>query len=646
MNKTIINSFTSFYFRKKSVIEFFFFFLFGILIFVITLNLPISEKSSYLFRHGFSLWLLGALIILSFSLRLRTVVGKFLTVFLILILFALPLTALWQQGYGEMQIIGGLLSFSDSARYYHEANRLLFGFPLTDFGARHPFYPATLAAFLWIMGQNLKWILAVFVLLNAISVFLASRALQATNGSVIASFFIIFSFLFFRRFIGMTDTENLGFFLGMLAFTLLWYGANSHHKYMSIAGLFFSSFALGARPGAYFLLPALLLWFYLSFIKPAKMGKWRDLGLAGLAILIPFLMNFGFVHLFSDSHNGLYSNYAYTLYGISDGGTGWEQIFTDFPETLDLSENQSASFAFEQAKINIKENPKSILQSVIVAYEDFFSLKHQSAYGFVSGGDLTAFDGVVPEQNFTYRLVRMLIWSQFSLGILWLIKKRKDCNYNLLLWGIIGILFSVPFLPPRDAAIMRVYAASMPLIILVPLMGLNWFLTRFTFFKSNPNSNKLIPNIAFGLGLILLCLMLIIPLSAKIFIHDPFYHHFQCQNEKTSAVIVIQKDAYIFIQDDLSTKRIYMPVIRHSDFLRSLNQMPYGSQLKELSQLKPPVVIMNALNLQNGQLLWVVLPLDSLNWIAKPLGVCGFWMPDLLSNGFGFLHVEEYFVLD
>jgi hypothetical protein len=90
----------------------------------------------------------------------------------------------------------------------------------------------------------------------------------------------------------------------------------------------------------------------------------------------------------------------------------------------------------------------------------------------------------------------------------------------------------------------------------------------------------------------------------------------------------------------------YYLEIRQSDFIQSLGKMPYGDTLQELTHLEPPAVIMNAFDLQNGQLLWVIMPSDSLKSISIPLGVCGIWLPDSLSKGLGFLYVNRFYIIN
>ncbi len=64
-------------------------------------------------------------IMFAFFLSLNNSRGLLLSLSSMLILFALPLSALWATGLSNESIIAGLLPFSDAAGYYNDANRLL-----------------------------------------------------------------------------------------------------------------------------------------------------------------------------------------------------------------------------------------------------------------------------------------------------------------------------------------------------------------------------------------------------------------------------------------------------------------------------------------------------------------------------------------
>ena len=618
----------------------------GLITLLITLKIPLSEHLSDFFRHGYSFWLMAILLSLFLSYRLPVSIQKPVNFSLIIVLFTLPLTALWREAYAELQIFGGLLSFSDSAQYYHEANRLLAGFPMTSFGARHPNGPALLTSLIAITGNNLQQTLTIYLFLNALGVFLFAHVIKNAYGPLNASIVVLFAFLFFRRFIGMTDTENLGFLMGCLALTVLLFGAEYGKKQFIFWGIFFCSFALNTRPGTFFILITLLFWALttprIRNLFQSKIDKTKLIA----ALTMPFLLNFLLANAITTGGKGIFSNFSYTLYGITDGGRGWEQLFKDHPEINQVPNSQKANFAYQLSFQNFKDDPTNTLRGIGHAYSDYFSLKDSSVFGFVAGGDLTVFNDPDTQNQHAYQTSRILLML-FSLGGLsWLCSKRSKPENSLLLWVVLGVFLSIPFLPPKDAGIMRVYATSIPFIILLPGLGLKWLNLQSVFDKEPIKQSNMVGNFTKFLGVSMIAL--------TIFGSYTVYHLNKNQNvfrtsyatQKADAVIKVRNGSYLYILNDESLDTTYLPRVKFSDFQLRLQQFPFAEKIQELSTLKPPKILMNALDLRDGKLLWVVINPEILDFIDAPVAVCGYWMPQILSEGLGFLYVEEYQVIE
>lgn len=618
----------------------------GLITLIITLHLPLSERAAYLFRHGYSLWLVAAGIFLYLGFKIPGSLGKIISYCLVVILFALPLSALWRQGYAEMQMIGGVLHFSDSAQYYHNASRLLEGYPFTAFGTRHPFAPALIATLLTFTGQNLIRTTAALIFFNAVSVFFTADILRKSQHPLIASAFVVLSFLFFRRFIGMTDTENLGLLFGMLGFALLWIGACSKKASIIYSGALVTSCGLNARPGPFLILPALLVWFAIYFPREKRSRTTSKIVLLGIVMLIPFVLNIMLASALGSTKPGVFSNFAYTLYGIADGGTGWEQIYRDHPEIYNLSESEASRLAYRLAVEKIKTNPGEPFLSLKNAYSDFFSLKNRSAFGFVSGGDLTAFDQPDPGQRLGYTITRAGLWVLCLSGLIWLWRQRTRPECGLLLWGLVGILFSVPFLPPRDAAIMRVYAAAMPYVVLLPTVGLRWILPKRDEKDGNQQALYNTAAVASTFAVFLISLTVLGSLSLRLFRHPvPVMDH-TCPPGAIEAALRVKGGSYLHVRTDDQALSTHIPVILHSKFIQNLRQFPNAEKVGELTALSPPFLLLNAVNLKNGQMLWAVAPTGVLNNLNQTLLVCGNWMPELMENGLGFLYIDAFNKLD
>ena len=639
------NKFPSFT-TSRELVEILGLLIVGIISLLISLEIPLSEQLSDFFRHGYSFWLLGILVLLLLTYRLPTSICKPINLSLIVVLFSLPLTALWREAYAEMQIFGGLLSFSDSAQYYHEANRFLAGFPMTSFGARHPYAPALLSNLLAIMGNNLQLTLEIYVLLNALGVFLSAYTIKNILGSLIASMYVLLAFLFFRRFIGMSDTENLGFLMGCLALTVLFQGVRNGEKHFIFWGMFFISFALNTRPGTFFILPTILFW---AFTTPKIQNLFKsniDKIKLVAALILPFLLNVLLANAITSGGKGIFSNFSYTVYGITDGGRGWEQIFTDHPEINKISSSQSSNFTYQLAYRNFKDDPKNTLKGVASAYRDFFSIKDSSVFGFVSGGDLTAYDSPDFQNQSGYQFTRIVLLILSLGGLSWLWYKRSLPENSLLLWGMLGVFLSIPFLPPRDAGIMRVYAASIPFMILLPGLGLKLLVLRSSWDHGPIKQDHLVGNFSKILGISLIALTVFGSFVIYHFNKNQNDFKTACTTHQAAAVIEVRSDSYLYLLDDKSLEATYLPRIRLSDFQLRLQNFPYADKIQELLALTPPKLLMNTMDLRDGKLLWVAINPESLDFVDTPIEVCGYWMPELLSKGLGFLDVEAYQAFD
>src|SRR5687767_6571152 len=169
-------------------------------------------------------------------------------------LFAIPLVYKWQFAYYDGNLIGGLLPWSDAAGYNSEAHRLANGSPLSTWGARRPLFSGFLAVLLYSTGGDFIITLIVLTLANVLAVYFAVRIVKQLYGPTAAAFFLIISFEFYRRFSGVTTSEQLGFAAGNFALYFLLIGTQTRSLWRLLFGLGLLTLALNARAGAFFIL--------------------------------------------------------------------------------------------------------------------------------------------------------------------------------------------------------------------------------------------------------------------------------------------------------------------------------------------------------------------------------------------------------
>ena len=267
---------------------------------------------------------------------------------LVLVLFGYTLLRIWSTSESNPDLIGGLLQFSDANGYYYDARRLLEGGLFSVFSGRRPLFAALLTVLLGITSQNLQISLAILVAINAITGYFLFREIEHTHGSAVATMVLLLFYLFYRRFIDSTLTENLGLALGALGFTLLWRGTGQRQKSPILFGLFLLTLALNARSGAYLILPALVLWFA-WFFRDENRLSWKCLIVAGAVVIIAFGINLFLLKQLAVAESIPNSNYSFSFYGLAVGGKGWTQIMVDHPEVMSMNLTDQTNTIFKLA---------------------------------------------------------------------------------------------------------------------------------------------------------------------------------------------------------------------------------------------------------------------------------------------------------
>lgn len=383
-------------------------------------------------------------------------VARTLALTLLAVLFATPLNGAWTTGISTGSFLGGLVPTSDAADYMHDAQALLIGERIPPFPARRPLFVGLFSVLLWISGDNLQLALAVLVLGTALATGCLVRAVRATHGPLAAAATALLVLTYYRRFAPTVLTEQLGLPLGLLALAWMWRASVLRSPRQACLGLGLLALALNARAGAFFVLPALLLWF-VDAGASTRRARWHRLGAGVLALSLAFAANLGLARLVA-SPNLPSGNYSYVLYGLAVGGKGWQQVETDHPETKLLPDNERNRRIMTLALAAIRQRPGNFVTGCARSLGDVVSLGNAGFAGFLPGGRA----GLGLRALF---LGAVLV----GLGRCWC--KRSEWWGRLLLAAAAGILASVPLVPPADADDMRAYAATFPIVAVLAAIG-------------------------------------------------------------------------------------------------------------------------------------------------------------------------------
>ena len=220
---------------------------------------PPASLTSIFYNFSVQVGLL-LVIFLGLAFAKKGILWDTVNLILILVLFSLPLIYKWQTAKFDGVMFGGLLPWADANGYYTGAQRLMEGSYLTEFATRRPLFTGFFTILLVATRNNLQVSLAILAALNGLATFLAAREIQKAHNAFVAAGFVAICYWYYCAIAGTAMTENLGFCFGTIALAFLIRGIERNKLGKIGYGLFLLTIALSIRAGAFFILPALLLW--------------------------------------------------------------------------------------------------------------------------------------------------------------------------------------------------------------------------------------------------------------------------------------------------------------------------------------------------------------------------------------------------
>ena len=527
---------------------------------ILVIPIPYAVSGAFAFYNIYLFLATIVLYYISFRLpeKFRWLGGSTLT----LILLALRLSFLWTSGYSNDMMIGGLIPFRDAFDYYHGARFISVGQLISNNsnGATwRPLFPGFLASMLFIFRQNLWVSVAVIVAIVGICYFLSACMVNQNVGPLAAAVYMSLLYFYIQPLIGTVYTEPLGLAFGSLGFVLLWRAAGKRNIVDWIVGLVVFTMALSVRAGAFFILPALILWSGWAF-RGEKRYSFKVAGISAVALVVIFLaVNVAYDRLVVQPGGVPFGNFAATLYGQVVGGAGYNLAFRVLP-------SRSPALIYRAAGLFFLAHPLSFFIGVYKAYRDFF-LPQLGILSFLTGDN----DG----------WVGIFFWVVGSLLVLWglfnSIRNFARAESSLLVAAFAGILVSIPFLPPIDGGI-RIYASSMPFIFVLAAVAIGGF-----FRAADSSQGQDGPGIAVRtMSLILLALTVLLPVVILHLNKQPAQPAASCPGAQVPYAVIVNPGSYMDMVSDHATACGRMPEICLGDFQKNLGS--YDPSDREMYQ--------------------------------------------------------------
>ncbi|NMB54507.1 MAG: hypothetical protein GYA15_07365 [Leptolinea sp.] len=547
-------------------------------------------------------------------------------------LFGLALAGLWASGQSEPYVVSGLIPYNDAATYYIDANRLLDGSLLSDGSSRRPLSIGLLGAILGLTGRNLQNATAVLALLEAIACVYMMLEIRRVKGASAAAVTFWIVFLFARRFIGTTMTESLGITLGALALAYLCRGAVRKLHIFLLFGLFLLSLALNVRAGAFFILPVLVLWIGWLYRSPSSFG-WKQVILAAAAVVVAFGINTLTFHLIGTPGGQLFGNFSESLYGLASGGERWSYVYEQYGETTGLSDQERYSQIYKMAFDLIKENPAGIIQGSLKQWGLLFSDSWFSVYAYV-GGEVTA----------NNRYLHWVLYALCLVALVQSVRKWKNPFYSFLLLSTLGIFISVPFVPPGDAHKMRAYAATIPLLALLPAVGVSELLGFLPWrgLAENLPEEFSISGMT-GFTTLLVVFMVAAPYAAMQSAFPPATQKPVCQTDEVPVNLHYSPGTSVRLIRESVLQLDWLPEYHYGRYKVFIHNLPNEEAFTILEKMEPPATLLLGYDISTGKRVWLLARTELMPQEYGDLQICGkfYDSDDPMITRYGFYYPRE-----
>jgi hypothetical protein len=259
-----------------------------------------------------------------------------------------------------------------------------------------------------------------------------------------------------------------------------------------------------------------------------------------------------------------FGNFSYALYGQVRGGIGWHSAIEELG-------TRNPSAVYRAALQFFLEHPLSLFIGFAKSYRDFFLPGSQSIFAYTVDG----WQG----------WANLPLWvGTIALLLMGLMRLVKDIHLNLaslLVAGFVGVISSIPFLPPIDGGA-RFYASTMPFFFIIPALGLSQLVRGM---EQNSTSKEYLYGDLIAsrtASITLAALTLIVPVGVYSFSHKPAFALPTCSPEQEPFVMEVHQGSYINLIKDATAPCGFAPEVCLSDFERNNTEKKIDDYYQEL----------------------------------------------------------------
>jgi hypothetical protein len=334
--------------------------------------------------------------------------------------------------------------------------------------------------------------------------------------------------------------------------------------------------------------------------------------------------------------NGVpFSQFSMAFYGLASGGNSFSYIFQAHPELGGMSNPDRTQEIYNLAFELIRTNPALVIQG---ASRNWILFLGNSAYGM--------FSSISGENQYLNLVVYCGMCFLCVLGVIKWIQDKSNPYSSYIVASALGVFFSVPFVPPADAYGIRLYAATVVIIGLLPTLGLAFFLEKIRIkFSTLPETEIISAQPMVGLSIALVFLILISPFIVKGTDHTSRSSPTLCQSNQDS--IIVRFDPGSFIQV-IGSKEIildWMPVFHFGLFKRNIHSLPDSTLAERLEIIEIPATLFYALDYKSNSPALIIAQTASLPAPGSTMEICGQWENDPALKSYSLFTSKHVYVI-
>jgi len=347
-------------------------------------------------------------------------------------------------------------------------------------------------------------------------------------------------------------------------------------------------------------------------VRNASLGL--PFGWAGGVTVAAFLVNALLGNLLVSGTPPLMSNMGYGLYGLVAGGKGWKQIFIDHPEIRSLPVYEYTRKILELTWLAFIQHPENLVKGIIYQFSVLFSIQNANGlYSFMRANRLL--------------MDYVLILPAFLLGAIGIrvsYGKRREGLGLLMLVFIAGFLLSLLVSLAYQTQYMRVYAASIPLLGMLPAIGLDTLLRKLPVLRNQVE--EFMPSLAgvhLGMACVLVTVIVIGPFLVRMATEDMVLPADDCPPGSDSVVVRYLPGSTMIILRNNDHQVNWAPYVAQLDFRRDIHNICCDDDIAYFQTIGWPSALFQSVDISTGRMLSVVMPADQLPQPGTVLHMCG-----------------------